>query len=75
MTGDLAAGRLVRVPDHGLVAGGAWHTVTLAGAGLLPAAAELVRFVGNPRALQAMLRGSGVNVGHFRLSVHVTLWG
>ena len=35
---------------------------------------ELTRFVGTPRATQAMLRGSGVNVGHFRPSVHVTLW-
>ena len=38
------------------------------------AAAELTRFITTPRATQAMLRGSGVNVGHFRPSIHVTLW-
>jgi hypothetical protein len=36
--------------------------------------AELARFVSTPRATQAMLRGSGVNVGHFKPSVYVTLW-
>jgi hypothetical protein len=40
----------------------------------MSATAELVRFVTTPRATQAMLRGSGVNVGHFRPSVYVTLW-
>jgi len=38
------------------------------------AVAELNRFVSSPRATQAMLRGSGVNVRHFKPSVHVTLW-
>ena len=74
VAGELTGGRLVRVPDHGLQAGGAWNAITLAGNGVLPAAAELIRFVATPRAIQAMLRGSGVNVGHFRPSVHVTLW-
>jgi DNA-binding transcriptional LysR family regulator len=41
---------------------------------LSSAAAELTRFITTPRATQAMLRGSGVNVGHFRPSIHVTLW-
>jgi LysR family transcriptional regulator, low CO2-responsive transcriptional regulator len=71
---DLSGGRLVRVPDHGLRSDGGWNAITLPGNGLLPAAAELIRFVATPRAIQAMLRGSGVNVGHFRPSVHVTLW-
>ena len=74
VAGDLTGGRLVRVPDHGLRADGVWNAITLAGNGVLPAAAELIRFVATPRAIQAMLRGSGVNVGHFRPSVHVTLW-
>lgn len=74
VAGELTGGRLVRVPDHGLRADGAWNAITLSGSGLLPAAAELIRFVATPRAIQAMLRGSGVNVGHFRPSVHVTLW-
>jgi DNA-binding transcriptional LysR family regulator len=71
---DLSGGRLVRVPDHGFGADGVWNTITLPSHSLLPAAAELTRFVTTPRAVQAMLRGSGVNVGHFRPSVHVTLW-
>jgi LysR family transcriptional regulator, low CO2-responsive transcriptional regulator len=74
VAGDLAGGRLVRVPDPGLRADGVWNTISLPGNGQLPAASELVRFVTTPRAIQAMLRGSGVNVGHFRPSVHVTLW-
>ena len=74
VAGDLAGGRLVRVPEHGLAMGGSWNAITLIGNGLLPAAAELIRFAATPRAIQAMLRGSGVNVGHFRPSVHVTLW-
>jgi LysR family transcriptional regulator, low CO2-responsive transcriptional regulator len=41
---------------------------------VLPAASELLRFITTPRATQAMLRGSGVTIGHFRPSVHVTLW-
>jgi LysR family transcriptional regulator, low CO2-responsive transcriptional regulator len=74
VAGDLSGGRLVRVPDQGMRSDGVWSTITLEGNGLLPAAAELIRFVTTPRAIQSMLRGSGVNVGHFRPSVHVTLW-
>ncbi|HST85918.1 MAG TPA: LysR family transcriptional regulator [Kineosporiaceae bacterium] len=74
VAGELTGGRLVRVPDHGLAADAVWNTITLAGNGVLPAASELIRFVAMPRAIQAMLRGSGVNVGHFRPYVHVTLW-
>lgn len=39
-----------------------------------PAVEELRRFVTTPRATQAMLRGSGVDISRFRPSVHVTLW-
>jgi DNA-binding transcriptional LysR family regulator len=74
VAGDLAGGRLVRLTDDGLRADGVWNAITLPSHSLLPAAAELTRFVATPRAMQAMLRGSGVNVGHFRPSVHVTLW-
>ena len=74
VAGDLTGGRLVRVPSPGMRADGVWNTITLPGHGLLPAASELIRFVATPRAIQAMLRGSGVHVGHFRPSVHVTLW-
>jgi DNA-binding transcriptional LysR family regulator len=74
VAGELSAGRLIRIPEHGLRSDGAWYAITLRGNGQVPAAAELTRFVATPRAVQAMLRGSGANVGHFRPSVHVTLW-
>jgi DNA-binding transcriptional LysR family regulator len=35
---------------------------------------ELIRFVSTPRAIQAMLTGSGSNIARFRPRVHVTLW-
>ena len=71
---DIANGRLVRLPGSGLHTEGAWTTMVLATQGAVSAAAELVRFATTPRATQAMLRGSGVNVGRFRPSIHVTLW-
>jgi DNA-binding transcriptional LysR family regulator len=74
VAGDLSGGRLIQVADHGLAAETAWNAITLPSHSLLPAAAELTRFVATPRAIQAMLRGTGANVGHFRPSVHVTLW-
>jgi DNA-binding transcriptional LysR family regulator len=71
---DVANGRLVRLSGHGVLGDGVWATMTLADHSLPPAAAELTRFMTTPRATQAMLRGSGINVGRFRPSVHVTLW-
>jgi len=71
---DLANGRLVRVAGPGLHAEGVWSAMTLPAHSMPPAAAELVRFITTPRATQAMLRGAGVSIGHFRPSVHVTLW-
>ena len=61
-------------PGAALHAQGSWSIQTLAGSAAPPAAAELARFVVTPRAIQAMLRGSGVTVGRFRPSIHVTLW-
>jgi DNA-binding transcriptional LysR family regulator len=74
VTQDVAAGRLVRLNGPGLRTEEAWHTSTLIDRGAPGAAAELNRFVTTPRAIQAMLRGSGVSIGHFKPSVHVTLW-
>jgi LysR family transcriptional regulator, low CO2-responsive transcriptional regulator len=71
---DLTNGRLVLLPGPGLHAEGVWSTMTLPDHSVLPAAAELTRFITTPRATQAMLRGAGVEIGHFRPSVHVTLW-
>jgi DNA-binding transcriptional LysR family regulator len=71
---DLAHGDLRRVSANALLAPGAWSIFTLHGQQAPPAAAELARFVTTPRATQAMLRGSGVTVGRFKPSIHVTLW-
>jgi hypothetical protein len=53
---------------------GVWHTLRLAEQGVPSPAAELSRFAGTPRAIQAMVKGTGVTVGRFRPSIHVTLW-
>ena len=71
---DLANGHLVRLTGAMFQVEAVWHTLMLAERGLPSPAAELTRFVATPRAIQAMLRGTGVNVGRFRPSVHVTLW-
>lgn len=71
---DVASGRLVRIDTGRSHASGMWSAATLPPSQLLPAAEELLRFITTPRAIQAMIRGSGVNIGHFRPSVHVTLW-
>jgi DNA-binding transcriptional LysR family regulator len=71
---DLARGHLVRVTGPVVQQDAMWHALILAGRGTAPAAAELARFASTPRAIQAMVRGKGVNVGHFKPSIHVTLW-
>jgi DNA-binding transcriptional LysR family regulator len=71
---DVAKGRLVQLSGQGLQFDGVWNTLTLPEHSSSSAVAELVRFVTTPRATQAMLRGSGVNVSRFKPSVHVTLW-
>jgi len=71
---DLANGDLKRIPGQSLQADGVWSILALAERGTPSTAAELTRFVTTPRATQAMLRGSGVTVGRFRPSIHVTLW-
>lgn len=71
---DLSAGRLIRVGGRGTQAEGSWSAMTLGVGSVAPAATELMRFITTPRATQAMLSGSGANIGHFKPSVHVTLW-
>ncbi|SDU72213.1 DNA-binding transcriptional regulator, LysR family [Jiangella alkaliphila] len=71
---DVGTGRLVRLNGPSLRGDGVWTALTLADDGPATPAAELVRFVTTPRATQAMLKGSGVHVGRFRPSIHVTLW-
>jgi DNA-binding transcriptional LysR family regulator len=71
---DVRAGRLVQLTGPHAAVEAVWHALTLADKGAPAAAAELARFASTPRAIQAMMRGTGVNVGHFKPSVHVTLW-
>jgi LysR family transcriptional regulator, low CO2-responsive transcriptional regulator len=71
---DVANGHLVQLGAAGLRMDEVWHTLMLTERGTPSAAAELARFVATPRAIQAMMRGSGVSIGHFRPSIHVTLW-
>ena len=70
---DLANGNLVRIPLPGLPNRGVWSAMTLV-EHVPAAAAELRRFITTPRATQAMVRGKGVTIGHFRPSVYITLW-
>lgn len=71
---SVRSGQLVQLAGSNASIESTWHALTLAEQGTPSAAAELARFASTPRAIQAMMRGSGVNVGHFRPSVHVTLW-
>lgn len=70
---DVRGGQLAELGGPHVVLESVWHAMTLAEQGT-PAAAELARFASTPRAIQAMIRGRGVNVGRFKPSVHVTLW-
>jgi DNA-binding transcriptional LysR family regulator len=71
---NLTSGDLKRVLPQTLHAQGTWSLFTLPAPQAPPAAVELSRFVTTPRATQAMLRGTGVTLGRFRPSIHVTLW-
>lgn len=71
---DVHRGQLVRLRGGTLQRHGTWAALALPPGHRVAAADELLRFITTPRALQAMLRGAGVEIGHFRPSVHVTLW-
>jgi LysR family transcriptional regulator, low CO2-responsive transcriptional regulator len=71
---DVRSGRLVVLNGPGTTVRGRWVAYTPPPHSRTPVTAELMRFITTPRATQAMLRGSGVNLGHFRPSIHVTLW-
>ncbi len=72
---ELSSGRLVTLEGTGLKGTGSWAAMALPVHSQLAATAELLRFITTPRATQAMVRGSGVNLGRFKPAVHVTLWG
>lgn len=71
---DLKAGRMVKVDAdvHGMR--GTWTALTLPQGRSRTPVSELLQFLTTPRATQAMIRGSGVQINRFRPSVHVTLW-
>jgi len=71
---DLAAGRLVRIDVRGGMQEGIWTANALPNHSATASAAELLRFITTPRATQAMLHGEGATIGHFKPSIHVTLW-
>lgn len=70
----LQSGRLHRVSAQGAAASSVWTAMSLLPSQSTAVSSELMRFITTPRATQAMLTGSGANIGHFRPSVHVTLW-
>jgi LysR family transcriptional regulator, low CO2-responsive transcriptional regulator len=71
---DVRQRHLVQVAGPHATLEAVWHSQVLANPDAMSAAGELSRFSSTPRAIQAMMRGAGVSVGHFRPSVHVTLW-
>lgn len=71
---EFADGRLVRVDAPGSSVEGVWATYALRYGHDNPLTNEIVRFTSTPRALQAMLTGSGADVARFKPRVHVTLW-
>ncbi|MFK8024881.1 MAG: LysR family transcriptional regulator [Ilumatobacter sp.] len=73
-TAELADGRLTRVEVPGASVDGVWATFSLRRGDDNPLTNEIVRFASTPRALQAMLTGSGADVTRFKPRVHVTLW-
>lgn len=70
----IADGSLVEVDDRRCRATGTWAASTLQRDRSTAVAREIQRFVSTPRAIQAMLNGSGSEVQRFQPSVHITLW-
>ena len=70
----ISKGSLERISAPGAAAPGVWSATSLPPSQATAVAAELMRFITTPRAIQAMLSGSGVDIGHFQPRVHITLW-
>ncbi len=70
----ISKGNLQRISAPGAAAPGVWSATSLLPSQATAVAAELMRFITTPRAIQAMLSGSGANIGHFQPRVHITLW-
>ncbi|NNF53760.1 MAG: LysR family transcriptional regulator [Acidimicrobiales bacterium] len=71
---EMKVGRLAAVDVGAGNSHGTWTAYSLERRQLTPAASELLRFISSPRAMQAVLKGSGAHIARFRPSVHVTLW-
>ncbi len=71
---EAADGRLVKLDGAGGMVDGRWATFVRRRDEPGDISRELVRFASTPRAIQAMLSGSGANISRFRPRVHVTLW-
>lgn len=71
---DLHRGRLRRLDGPGAAVSAQWTAVALARGARPRLASELLAFITTPRALRAMITGSGSDVGRFRPPIHVTLW-
>ena len=67
-------GELALVEDRRCAATATWTARSWRGTKASGAARELMRFVTTPRAIQAMLAGSGSRIGRFKPRVHITLW-
>lgn len=74
VSAQVADGRLFRLSSPGVNADGIWAVSWLRHEETSPLVNELVRFTSTPRAIQAMLTGSGTNIARFKPRVHVTLW-
>lgn len=74
VSAQLGDGRLLRISAPGVNTDGIWAAAWLRHEATSPLVNELVRFISTPRAIQAMLTGSGTNIARFRPRVHVTLW-
>ncbi|MGI9624795.1 MAG: LysR family transcriptional regulator [Acidimicrobiales bacterium] len=68
------AGSLVRLEGPNLSASWTWAMTSLAPDRASQPAREFIRFASTPRAIQAMLSGSGTDIGRFKPRVHITLW-
>jgi len=70
----VSKGSIQRVSTRGAAAPGVWSATSLHHSQAPAVAAELMRFITTPRAIRAMLSGSGADIGRFQPRVHVTLW-
>lgn len=71
--GEVRDGRLAPVVGPGCRQHGVWNAMVVAHEPT-QTAIELQRFASTPKAMQGMLRGTGVPVKNFRPAIYVTLW-